>query len=157
MRNQLDLQSHTVLLAGVELPGGPTASIQRFLAADARGVLLALRATPIDLLLTGESLGGEPFTSLVQRVRLVRPGQKWALVAPEIDEAREIDARALGVLAIFQGPPSAAQLCEILARLRPPAPPGPVPVVTRGVRVPHPRPPRRERAPTPDVDPKPSR
>lgn len=129
----------TLLVAGLEPPAGPVAGAFACSAAhDAREVLHKLRAARVDLLLLGLMLRETPFASLMRRVRLAHPHQRWALVAPEIDPDAEIDARALGTLAIFDGPPSPSHLREMLDRVRPAAPR--LPPVSM-VRIYRPRPP----------------
>ena len=120
MPQRTDVDHPLLLLAGLPLPLSPHGNGFAWTAAgDAREVLLRLRAAHVDLLLTGPTVGATPFDSLMRRVRAVRPAQKWALVAPDVGPESEIEARSLGVLAIFDGPPSAAQLREIFRQLRP--------------------------------------
>jgi DNA-binding NarL/FixJ family response regulator len=140
----------SLLLAGLSQPLSADGNGFVWTAADdAREVLLRLRATPVDLMLLGPAIGDTSFESLMRRVKTVRPAQKWALVAPDVEPEREIEARSLGVLAVFDGPPSAFQLREILGRLQPRM------VLSPGVGTLNPRrprPPGRQRAPASPAD-----
>ena len=142
MPPKVELDRPLLLVAGLELPLGPSDAFAWSAAGDTRAILAALRASRVDLLLAGASIGGSPFAPVVRQVKATHPAQRWALVAPDIDEKAEIDARSLGALAIFDGPPSAAQLREMLQRIRARGQP-----TTASSRLPHPRPPGADEAP----------
>jgi len=142
MPPKIELDRPLLLVAGLELPLGETDAFAWSAAGDVRSILAALRASRVDLLLAGASIAGSPFAPVMRQVKATHPRQRWALVAPDIDESAEIDARSLGALAIFDGPPSTAQLREMLQRIRARG----QPVVT-STRIPHPRPPGEEEAP----------
>ncbi|MCC7191210.1 MAG: hypothetical protein IT444_00385 [Phycisphaeraceae bacterium] len=136
----------TLLLAGIDPIASPTPDA--FIcstAHDAGEVLHYLRARRTDLLLLGLSLRGTSFAVLMRRARLVHPQQRWALVAPVIDADIEIEARALGAMTIFDGPPSPTQLREVLDKIRS-SPAGQLP--TSSVRIRYPRPPGKRWAST---------
>lgn len=110
----------TVLLAAVTPPANePPADLRVQLASDSPSLLAALRASRIDLILLGVDLPDMPWPALMRRVRAARPQQKWALVAPSIEPSQEIQARALGALALLECVPDYSTILNIVQRGRP--------------------------------------
>jgi hypothetical protein len=73
--------------------------------ATAREALLALRASPIDLLVTTRRVEGQTVWALAEKVRRVRPKLKWWLIARGIVPDEEVIARTLGVSRILSAAP----------------------------------------------------
>lgn len=86
-------------------PRGESADVRLVRATSPREALLALRASPVDLMLTTRRVDGDAIWSLVEKVRRVRPKLHWWLIARGIDAEEEILARTLGVTRILSAAP----------------------------------------------------
>jgi hypothetical protein len=60
-----------------------------------------MRLMQFDLLVIGRNIPDMPVWQFIQRVRMTRPWQRWALAVEQLDPQEEVMARSLGVIGIF--------------------------------------------------------
>jgi CheY-like chemotaxis protein len=111
-----DVLACSVLAVGVELP--PDASPSIFSAVGSGcAALQTLRLMQWDLLLAGCQLPDMPVWSLIEKVRRVRPWQKWGLIARDLDPDDERLARVLGAALVLDELPPMADLLDLIRRI----------------------------------------
>jgi CheY-like chemotaxis protein len=87
------------------------------IAHTGRCALLALRGRECDLVLTGTELPDMSPWALIERIRRVRPWQRWGLVSPTLDDRQEHQARLLGAMLVLEHMPPLEQLLDLTRRM----------------------------------------
>jgi len=78
-----------------------------------------LRVLKFDLVAVGPGVNDMAPSTFAQRLRTVRPFQKWALVADEdLPAEEEMMARALGAIAVLDGPDAWKSVIEMARQVR---------------------------------------
>ncbi len=86
--------------------------------ADTGGRAIELfRMLKFDLVIVNQQLADMPVWNLVQRMRLVMPGQKWAFVGREIGPREEVMARSLGVIGVFDAEADWSELLHVATQI----------------------------------------
>ncbi|MCC6421871.1 MAG: hypothetical protein IT447_00150 [Phycisphaerales bacterium] len=86
--------------------------------AHPRRAIELMRMMRFDLTLVHDQSPNESPWAFIRRMRQGWPRQRWALVAPHLDEAREIQARSLAAWRIFTHLPGVAELRRTTNRPR---------------------------------------
>lgn len=78
-----------------------------------------LRVLKFDLVAVGVGVNDMTPSSFAQRLRAIRPYQKWALVADEsLPPEEEMMARALGAIAVLDGPDAWKGVIEMARQVK---------------------------------------
>ena len=96
---------------------GPT-DLPLWRANSAAEALSIRRLARVDLLLIGLRLPDMSPWQFIARVRAAACAPRWALVAPELSSADEIQARSLGAIAVLDDLPTGTALDALLSRAR---------------------------------------
>jgi hypothetical protein len=92
------------------------------------GAFELLRVLKFDLVAVGPGVNDMTSPAFVQRLQAVRPWQKWALVADEsLTLQDEAFARALGAVAVLDGPDAWKGIVQVARQVRHSNPAGIVP------------------------------
>jgi DNA-binding NarL/FixJ family response regulator len=110
-------ESMSLLAVGMRTLPEETRGIDLRSAETAREVIAMMRLVDFDLLLAGPAIPDMNVWSMIRRIRSVHSDQKWVLVNENLTPTDEIQARTLGVLAIFDTTPDCLRLCELAGRL----------------------------------------
>lgn len=86
-------------------PRGDAGDVRLTRVTSAREAMLALRLSPIDLLVTTRRVEGGGIWTLAEKIRRVRPKLQWWLIARGIVADEEVLARTLGVSRIVSSAP----------------------------------------------------
>ena len=85
----------------------------------ARAALAVLRVIPFDLVAVSTSLCDASAAEFVERLRQVKPWQKWLMVSDEALTAEdEATLRTLGAVAILDGPDAWREVVAVARKLR---------------------------------------
>src|SRR5688572_17005400 len=99
------LEQLSLLAVGLaEWPAG-SETVDVRVAGTARETLAIMRLANVDLLLAGTRIPDMSIWAMIRRVRASRPGQRWAMVGADVTVTDEIQARSLGVVAMFDATP----------------------------------------------------
>ncbi len=89
------------LMVGIAVDLGPMPGIDFHRVASAREAIAMIRILDFHLLLSGRHIPDQSIWSLIRNVRALRPKQRWVLIAEGVTPQEEIDARAMGALAVL--------------------------------------------------------
>lgn len=88
------------------------------IAESASDALRLVRLLDAELLVTAARLPDAEPLQMIRRLRIARPWQKWVLATDYLSKAAEIEARSLGVTAIFGARPDVESLLTIASAIR---------------------------------------
>jgi hypothetical protein len=71
-----------------------------------------------DLLVVGPNIADMQLWQFVQRVRMTRPWQRWALMSDQLTAQEEVTARSLGVIGIFKEKTDWPELLHVAESIR---------------------------------------
>jgi hypothetical protein len=95
-----DLEQAAILAVGMAADGNLPAEVLH--AATGRRAIELMRLMQFDLLVVGRDISEMSLWQFVQRVRMTRPWQRWALAMDDVTPQEEVTARSLGVIGIFR-------------------------------------------------------
>lgn len=140
-----DLDTPNVLAVGARLANlarakavgdvaGHRASISE--VNGAREALALVRTMPFDLVAVGNALCDATATEFAEKLRRAKPWQKWLMVSDEaLSAPEEAEMRALGAIAILDGPDAWRDVLDVARRLRLKRPETTVPGLALGMSV----------------------
>jgi len=111
------LEPLSLLAVGMQSLPEESREIDVRVAGSAKETIAMMRLFDFDLLLAGNLIPDMSVWSMIRRIRSVHSDQRWALVSDNLSPADEIQARGLGVLAIFDTTPDCIRLCQLAGSL----------------------------------------
>jgi DNA-binding response OmpR family regulator len=111
-----ELEQAALLAVGVDVKESLAPEV--LLAVTARRAIELMRLMQFDLLVVGRNMTDMSLWQFVQRVRMTRPWQRWALATDELTPQEEVTARSLGVIGIFKEKSDWAEILHVAQSIR---------------------------------------
>jgi DNA-binding response OmpR family regulator len=111
-----ELEQAALLAVGVDAKENLAAEV--LIAATGRRAIELMRLMQFDLLVVAPNIADMPLWQFVQRVRMTRPWQRWALATDQLTPQEEVTARSLGVIGIFKEKTDWPELLHVAESIR---------------------------------------
>lgn len=111
-----ELEQAALLAVGVDAKESLAPEV--LIAATGKRAIELMRLMQFDLLVVGPNIADMPLWQFVQRVRMTRPWQRWALMSDQLTAQEEVTARSLGVIGIFKEKTDWPELLHVAESIR---------------------------------------
>jgi DNA-binding response OmpR family regulator len=111
-----ELEQAALLAVGVDAKESLAPEV--LIAATGKRAIELMRLMQFDLLVVGPNIVDMPLWQFVQRVRMTRPWQRWALATDQLSAQEEVTARSLGVIGIFKEKTDWPELLHVAESIR---------------------------------------